>query len=73
YRIPLRTRTGIVGAEGDGRDGRVAAVRTASLDADGAPIPGTERRIEADTVGVGWGFVPQLDLLLPLGCDLADA
>ncbi|SCE52710.1 Pyruvate/2-oxoglutarate dehydrogenase complex, dihydrolipoamide dehydrogenase (E3) component [Streptomyces sp. Termitarium-T10T-6] len=73
YRIPLRTRTGIVGAEGDGRDGRVAVVRTASLDADGAPLPGTERRIEADTVGVGWGFVPQLDLLLPLGCDLADA
>ncbi|MEV5577929.1 FAD-dependent oxidoreductase [Streptomyces parvus] len=73
YRIPLRTRTGIVGAEGDGRDGRVAVVRTASLDAGGAPRPGTERRIEADTVGVGWGFVPQLDLLLPLGCALADA
>ncbi|MEU4922381.1 FAD-dependent oxidoreductase [Streptomyces parvus] len=73
YRIPLRTRTGIVGAEGDGRDGRVAVVRTAFLDAGGAPRPGTERRIEADTVGVGWGFVPQLDLLLPLGCALADA
>ncbi|WP_432111440.1 FAD-dependent oxidoreductase [Streptomyces sp. YPW6] len=70
HRIPFRTRTGIVGTEGEGR---VAVVRTASLDADGAPLPGTERRIEADTVGVGWGFVPQLDLLLPLGCDLADA
>ncbi len=70
HRIRVRTRTGIVGAEGEER---VAVVRTASLDADGAPLPGTERRIEADTVGVGWGFVPQLDLLLPLGCDLADA
>ncbi|CAH9414917.1 MULTISPECIES: NAD(P)/FAD-dependent oxidoreductase [Streptomyces albovinaceus subgroup] len=70
HRIPVRTRTGIVGAEGEGR---VAVVRTAALGADGAPLPGTERRIEADTVGVGWGFVPQLDLLLPLGCDLADA
>lgn len=68
--VPVRTRTAIVGAEGDGR---VAAVRIASLNADGRPRPGTERRIEADTVGVGWGFVPQLDLLLPLGCDLADA
>lgn len=67
---PGRTRTAIVGAEGEGR---VAVVRTAALDAAGRPLPGTERRIEADTVGVGWGFVPQLDLLLPLGCDLADA
>ncbi|CAD5995116.1 protein of unknown function [Streptomyces sp. KY70] len=52
---PGRTRTAIVGAEGEGR---VAVVRTAALDPDGRPLPGTERRIEADTVGVGWGFVP---------------
>ncbi len=70
HRVPVRTRTAVVAAEGDAR---VAAVRTASLDGDGRPLPGTERRIDADTVGVGWGFVPQLDLLLPLGCDLADA
>lgn len=70
HRVPVRTRTAIVGAEGDGR---VAMVRVASLDADGSTLPGTERRIEADTVGVGWGFAPQLDLLIPLGCDLADA
>lgn len=70
HRIPVRTRTAIVGAEGESR---VALVRTCTLDADGRPLSGTERRIEADTVGVGWGFVPQLDLLLPLGCDLADA
>ncbi|WP_415923340.1 NAD(P)/FAD-dependent oxidoreductase [Streptomyces sp. NE06-03C] len=70
HRIPVRTRTGIVGAEGEER---VAVVRIAALEGGGAPMPGTERRIEADTVGVGWGFVPQLDLLLPLGCDLADA
>lgn len=74
HRVPVRTRTAIVGAEGEeGKEGRVAVVRTASLDAAGSPRPGTERRIEADTVGVGWGFVPQLDLLLPLGCELADA
>ncbi|CAO0831714.1 FAD-dependent oxidoreductase OS=Streptomyces microflavus OX=1919 GN=HUT09_35610 PE=4 SV=1 [Streptomyces microflavus] len=70
HRVPVRTRTAIVGAEGEGR---VAVVRTAALDTDGRPLPGTERRIEADTVGVGWGFVPQLDLLLPLGCGLGDA
>lgn len=70
HRVPVRTRTAIVGAEGERR---VAVVRTAALDTDGRPLPGTERRIEADTVGVGWGFVPQLDLLLPLGCGLGDA
>ncbi|WP_228988749.1 NAD(P)/FAD-dependent oxidoreductase [Streptomyces sp. DH8] len=70
HRVPVRTRTAVVAAEGEDR---VAVVRTASLDAEGRPVPGTERRIEADTVGVGWGFVPQLDLLLPLGCELADA
>ncbi|MFJ2024531.1 FAD-dependent oxidoreductase [Streptomyces sp. NPDC087897] len=70
HRVPVRTRTAVVAAEGEGR---VTVVRTASLDADGRPVPGTERRIEADTLGVGWGFVPQLDLLLPLGCELADA
>ncbi|CAM5713167.1 hypothetical protein SMICM304S_07527 [Streptomyces microflavus] len=70
HRVPVRTRTAIVGAEGEGR---VAVVRTAALDTDGRPLPGTERRIEADTVGVGWGFESQLDLLLPLGCGLGDA
>ncbi|MGA6169262.1 FAD-dependent oxidoreductase [Streptomyces sp. NPDC012600] len=90
HRVPLRTRTAIIAAEGAAQGaaeegegeaekgvgrgaGRVAVVRTASLGADGSPLPGTERRIEADTVGVGWGFVPQLDLLLTLGCGLADA
>ncbi|MFH9607206.1 FAD-dependent oxidoreductase [Streptomyces sp. NPDC017448] len=70
HRVPVRTRTAVVAAEGEGR---VAVVRTAALDGRGRPLPGSERRIEADTVGVGWGFVPQLDLLLPLGCDLVDA
>ncbi|WP_435609574.1 FAD-dependent oxidoreductase [Streptomyces sp. C10-9-1] len=70
HRVPVRTRTAITAAEGTGR---VAAVRTALLDADGSPLPGTERTIAADTVGVGWGFVPQLDLLVTLGCPLADA
>lgn len=70
HRVPVRTRTAIVGVEGEGR---AAVVRTATLDADGSPLPGTERRTGADTVGTGWGFVPQLDLLVPLGCGLVDA
>ncbi|MFF0834843.1 MULTISPECIES: FAD-dependent oxidoreductase [unclassified Streptomyces] len=67
HRIPVRTRTAIVCAEGAER---VTSVRVATVTSDGSPRPGTERRIEVDVVGVGWGFTPQLDLLLPLGCDL---
>ncbi len=68
--VRLRPRTAIVAA--DGTD-RVSSVRIASLAPDGSPRPGTERRVEVDAVGVGWGFAPQLDLLLPLGCHLTDS
>ncbi|MFC8102815.1 NAD(P)/FAD-dependent oxidoreductase [Streptomyces sp. NPDC057363] len=68
--IRIRPRTAIVGAEGTDR---VTSVRIASLTPDGAPRPGTRRRVDVDAVGVGWGFAPQLDLLTPLGCALTDA
>ncbi|WP_330343315.1 FAD-dependent oxidoreductase [Streptomyces longwoodensis] len=67
HRIPIRPRTAIISAEGGAR---VTSVRIASLTSDGRPRPATERRIDVDAVGVGWGFVPQLDLLIPLGCAL---
>lgn len=70
HRVPVRPRTAIVGAEGEDR---VTSVRIASLAPDGSPRPGTERRIDVDAVGVGWGFAPQLDLLVPLGCALTDS
>ncbi|WP_053914366.1 NAD(P)/FAD-dependent oxidoreductase [Streptomyces sp. SCSIO 75703] len=70
HRIRLRPRTAIVEAEGDDR---VTAVRIASLTPDGTPRAGTEQRVEVDAVGVGWGFAPQLDLLVPLGCALTDS
>ncbi|KUN80923.1 FAD/NAD(P)-binding oxidoreductase [Streptomyces bungoensis] len=70
HRIRVRPRTAITGAEGGDR---VTAVRIAAVASDGSPRPGTERRIEVDAVGVGWGFTPQLDLLIPLGCDLTNS
>lgn len=70
HRVRVRPRTAIVRA--DGAD-RVSSVRTVSLTPGGAPRPGTERRVAVDAVGVGWGFVPRLDLLIPLGCELVDA
>ncbi|AZM64122.1 MULTISPECIES: NAD(P)/FAD-dependent oxidoreductase [unclassified Streptomyces] len=66
-RVPFHPRTAITEARGDGR---VTSVRISSLRPDGGPRPGTERHLQVDTVGVGWGFAPQLDLLVPLGCAL---
>ncbi|WP_051579812.1 FAD-dependent oxidoreductase [Pseudonocardia acaciae] len=68
--VRVRPRTAIIGAHGVDR---VASVRIASLTPEGRPRPGTERRVEVDAVGVGWGFAPQLDLPVTLGCALADA
>lgn len=70
HRVPVRPRTGIIRAEGGAR---VTSVQVASLASDGSPRPGRERRIEVDAVGVGWGFVPQLDLLVTLGCALTNS
>lgn len=64
-RIPVHTRSAVVAAHGDDA---VSAVTVARLDASGHVVPGTERRIAADAVAVGWGFVPRLELLLALGC-----
>lgn len=66
-RVPVRTRTMIV--EAHGRE-RVEAVTVARVDASGHPRRDTHRRIEVDAVGVGWGFSPQLDLAVTLGCAL---
>ncbi|GGV43111.1 NAD(P)/FAD-dependent oxidoreductase [Streptomyces griseoflavus] len=68
--IRVHPRTAITRAEGGDR---VTAVRIASLRPDGSPRLGTERQVQVDAVGVGWGFAPQLDLLVPLGCALTDA
>lgn len=67
YRIAVRPRTAIIAARGDRR---VEEVTTARLSADGAVVPGSQRTLVADTVGVGWGFAPQLDLALTLGCEV---
>lgn len=66
-RVPVHTRTMVV--EAHGRD-RVEAVTVARLDNAGRPRRDTLRRIEVDAVGVGWGFSPQLDLPVTLGCRL---
>jgi hypothetical protein len=65
-RVPLRYRRLVVRAEGEGR---VEAVVHAAVDADWRPIPGTEERVEVDTLCVGYGFFPSVELLRLAGCD----
>jgi hypothetical protein len=56
----------VVRAEGDGRVERVVH---AAVDRSWRVIPGTEEQVEADTLCVGYGFVPSIELLRLAGCD----
>ena len=66
--VPLRYGRIVVRAEGE-RPGR--AVVHAAVDADWRVVPGTEERVEADTLCVGYGFFPSVELLRLAGCDFA--
>jgi NADPH-dependent 2,4-dienoyl-CoA reductase/sulfur reductase-like enzyme len=66
HRMPYHRRTAVIAAHGD--DAGVQAVTVARLDAGWNAVPGTERRIECDAVAVGYGFTPQLEIPLQLGC-----
>lgn len=64
-RIPFRYRRIVVRAEGAGR---VEAVVHAAVDAAWRVLPGTEERVAADTLCLGYGFVPSVELLRLAGC-----
>lgn len=63
HRIPYRTGHTVVAAHGDDR---VEAVTVARLDRDWARV--SERAVECDAVAIGYGFTPQLEIPLQLGC-----
>ncbi|MBA2476169.1 MAG: FAD-dependent oxidoreductase [Actinobacteria bacterium] len=65
-RVPLRYRRIVVRAEGEGR---VEEVVHAAVDRDWRPLPGSEERVAADTLCVGYGFFPSVELLRLAGCD----
>jgi NADPH-dependent 2,4-dienoyl-CoA reductase/sulfur reductase-like enzyme len=65
HRVPVRNRHAVVAAHGDDR---VTAVTVARVTRDWRRVPGTERRIDCDTVAVGFGFTPQIDIGVALGC-----
>ncbi len=58
HRVPVATRSVLVAAHGTEQ---VEAVTVVGPD-------GRTRRIACDTLAVGWGFTPQLELPLALGC-----
>lgn len=65
HRVRYRTRHAVVAAHGAGA---VSAVEVARLDRRGR-VAGPTRTVACDAVAVGFGFTPQLDLPLALGCD----
>jgi len=65
-RVPLRHRRIVVRAEGDERVERVVH---AAADADWRVVPGTEEEVHADTLCVGYGFFPSVELLRLAGCE----
>lgn len=67
-RIPYRTRHAVVAAHGEQR---LEAVTVARIDADWKVVAGSERRVDCDLLTVGYGFTPQVELLLGAGCDHA--
>ncbi|NMH78571.1 FAD-dependent oxidoreductase, partial [Pseudonocardia xinjiangensis] len=65
HRVPYHARTAVIAAHGDDA---VRAVTVARLDAGWNVVPGTERVLDCDAVAVGYGFTPQLEIPLQLGC-----
>jgi NADPH-dependent 2,4-dienoyl-CoA reductase/sulfur reductase-like enzyme len=62
--VPFRTRHAVVAAHGDDR---VRSVTVATLDRNWHVLAREE--IACDAVAVGYGFTPQLEIPLQLGCD----
>jgi D-hydroxyproline dehydrogenase subunit alpha len=65
HRVAVRHRHAVIRALGKDR---LEGVVVARLGRDRRPLAQTERSIACDVLAVGWGFTPQLELHLQLGC-----
>lgn len=63
HRVPYRSRHAVIAVHG--REA-VEGVTVARVDRDWRAVRGSQRHISCDTVALGWGFTPQLDLALGL-------
>jgi len=68
--VPMRYARIVVRAEGDGQVRRVVH---AAVDRAWRQVPGTEETTDADTLCIGYGFTPSVELLRLAGCDFTDA
>lgn len=66
HRIPYHPRTAVIAAHGDGE---LHQIITATLTREWQVVPGSETPVDCDTLAVGYGFTPQLEIPLQLGCD----
>lgn len=60
-----QTKTMVIAAHGTDE---LTGVTVAKVDAAWQVVPGTEREVPCDALAVGYGFTPQLELPLQLGC-----
>jgi thioredoxin reductase/bacterioferritin-associated ferredoxin len=65
-RIPLWRNHTIVEARGDGQ---VEEAVVAQVDGDWRPMGGTRKTLKVDTICVGYGFVPSVELTRLAGCE----
>jgi NADPH-dependent 2,4-dienoyl-CoA reductase/sulfur reductase-like enzyme len=65
HRVPYRSHHAVIAAHGTTA---VEAVDVARLDRHGRVDVDSARRIPCDAVAVGFGFVPQLEIPVALGC-----
>jgi NADPH-dependent 2,4-dienoyl-CoA reductase/sulfur reductase-like enzyme len=70
YRVPMKQGVRIVEARGDPYLERVVAAR---VDARGRIIQGSERTYASDTLAIGYGFTPNIELPQQAGCALSYA
>jgi len=66
YGISQKFGRAVIRAEGENRLERVTVAR---LGVDWTPIVGSEEQIEADTLCLGYGFLPSTELSYLLGCE----
>lgn len=65
HRVPVWWGHAVVAAGGEGN---LRSVRSARMDTNGRAVPGSEHVLEADTLCVGYGFIPSTELARMLGC-----
>ena len=68
--VPIWERTAIASASGAEE---VAQALLTRIDRQGVPRPGSEWTVDVDTVAIGLGFVPNIELIQQAGCRIHHA